>query len=408
MKIKSLDNKKIAILGFGVTGKEVFNALSSSYNITIINETPAFGCKTISTQYVVENNIEFDIIIKSPGVLYSNPILQRPNQTITNDIELSYEYIFENKINTKIVAITGTNGKTTTTQFITNVLNKTKKKAIACGNIGLSPLQVLKDNNAIDYLVMELSSYQLKQVDKFHPQYGMFLNISSDHIDYHGTFDDYLKSKCNLFKNMNENDTLIIDENVINCYPQINWPFFSSIGASLDELREINTLTMPKQNYKLIYELLKRLNISESLIIDEINNFGGLEHRLELVMSNHKFKVINDSKATNITATNTAIKNLDKMTTLIVGGSIKKEDYTLLNYQNKFLKNVIAYGQARNEFTFIDDIYLIEDFNLAVKKAIEITMNDEILLLSPGCASFDQHKNYEQRGQVFKEIIKGV
>ncbi len=407
MKINSLVNKKIAILGFGVTGQEVYKCLSQNHDITIVNDKPVAGFEVLNVDQVRASSLQFDVVIKSPGVPYSHPFLENNSAQITNDIELSYEFIKESNLSTKIVSITGTNGKTTTTQFIADVLNANGSNAYTCGNIGQSPLLILDEHDSIDYLVMELSSYQLKQVSKFTPDYGLFLNISPDHIDYHGDFEDYLNSKCNLFANMNESQPIVLDQGMVLAYPNIEWPKHALFGASDKQLAEIDTVSMPRQNYKLIYVLLQSLNIDDSLIVHMINNFQGLEHRLELVENNLGFKVINDSKATNVEATNVAISNLTLPTTLVVGGSIKVEDYTKLDYLNPHIKTIIAYGEARSKFEFIPNVIMIEDFTCAIEKAIEITNDNQILLLSPACASFDQHQSYVMRGNQFKQLIKG-
>ncbi|WOO86619.1 UDP-N-acetylmuramoyl-L-alanine--D-glutamate ligase [Mollicutes bacterium LVI A0039] len=407
MKISSLEHKKIAMLGFGVTGQEVYKALGPKYDITLINDTPIPGYDIQSTAEAIAANQTFDVIIKSPGILYSHPLLATCDARVTNDIELCYEVICENQLNTKIIGITGTNGKTTTTQFIADCLCKTGKVAIACGNIGQSPLYVLSQNLHVDYLVIELSSYQLKQVDKFKPDFGLFLNIAPDHIDYHGSFEDYLTSKCKLFMNMTEQDGLVLDRSLVDDYPEIKWPSFASFGVSDSQLQSIKTMAMPKQNYRLIFDLLLKVGIDQEYIIAQINKFQGLEHRLELVESNHDYIVINDSKATNVEATNVAISNLTSDATLIVGGSEKVEDYTRLNYASKFVNHVIAYGAAKDNFNFIPNIILIDDFTSAVKKAMSITKANEVLILSPACASFDQHQNYIERGNQFKQIIRG-
>lgn len=408
MKISSLEKKSIAILGFGVTGQEVYQVLSRNYNITIVNDKPVEGYNTLTVTEVISKAIDFDVIIKSPGVPYSHPLLQVSTGLVTNDIELTYEVINQYGLSTKIVGVTGTNGKTTTTQFISDVLNASGAKSITCGNIGQSPLLALDQNLSADYLVMELSSYQLKQVNKFKPDYGLFLNISPDHIDYHGDFSDYLNSKCNLFKNMTAADILVLEPQMVKQHPSINWPNFATYGVSEQRLKAVTTIAMPKQNYCLIFDLLSNIGFEDEFIINQLNNFKGLEHRLELVESKYPFKAINDSKATNVNATNVAIKGLNAPTVLIVGGSEKVEDYTLLNYKNPNIKQVVAYGGTREKFNFIPDLVKFEDFTEAVKYAINVTGENEILLLSPACASFDQHKNYGERGNQFKLILKGT
>ncbi len=408
MKISKLNDKKIAILGFGVTGQEVYKALQKNYSITIVNDSVVDGFETISATEVINQGIDFDIIIKSPGVPYSNPLLKYTQAEVTNDIELTYEVIREYKLNTKIVAVTGTNGKTTTTQFICDVLNASGAKAVACGNIGQSPLLVVEEHLTIDYLVMELSSYQLKQVDSFKPDFGLFLNVSPDHIDYHGDFADYLNSKCNLFKNMNSNDKLVLDAEMVVDHPQVNWPSYATFGVSDERLASVMTIAMPKQNYCLIFDLLASIGFEDEFIVSQLNQFKGLEHRLELVDSEYSFRAINDSKATNVNATNVAIKGLNAPTVLIVGGSEKVEDYSLLDYKNPNIKQVIAYGATKSKFDFIPGVVKFDLFADAVNHAIDITKENEILLLSPACASFDQHRNYGERGNQFKAILKGM
>lgn len=207
--------------------------------------------------------------------------------------------------------------------------------------------------------------------------------------------------------NMTEQDGLVLDRSLVDDYPEIKWPSFASFGVSDSQLQSIKTMAMPKQNYRLIFDLLLKVGIDQEYIIAQINKFQGLEHRLELVESNHDYIVINDSKATNVEATNVAISNLTSDATLIVGGSEKVEDYTRLNYASKFVNHVIAYGAAKDNFNFIPNIILIDDFTSAVKKAMSITKANEVLILSPACASFDQHQNYIERGNQFKQIIRG-
>ncbi len=406
MKINILKNKKIAILGYGVTGQEVHEALKDDYAITIINDKQVENVNTITADQFIAQKCDVDIIIKSPGVPYSNRLLQKNDHYVLNDIELAYLYIKENNLQTKIVAITGTNGKTTTTSLINDILN-INAKSFVCGNIGTSPLTVLAENQDVDYLVMELSSYQLKQVDKFTPDYGLFLNISPDHIDYHGNFEDYLKSKCNLFINMDKSQKLVLDKQLTLDYPHIKWPPFATCGVSKTLQKKIQTLVMPMQNIKLIFDLLLQMGVDEQLVIKSLNEFKGLEHRLEIVDSEYDFKIINDSKATNVNATNAAIGNLNCPTTLIVGGSVKVEQYNKLDYTNQHLKNIICYGAARHKFDFIPGAHFFESFESAVKFGLSITKDGELLLLSPACASFDQHENYVKRGEQFKKIIGG-
>lgn len=400
MKIESLENKSIAILGFGVTGSEVYQSLKADYQITVINDTPVNGIESFTKEKVKDR--DFDVIIKSPGVPYSNPILQN-GKRITNDIELCYEYINDNNLKTKIVAVTGTNGKTTSTYFINTVLENAGYRSIACGNIGQSPLLVVSENNNLDYIVIELSSYQLKQIKDFTPDYALFLNITPDHIDYHGGFDDYLASKCNIFKNMTT-EPLVIGEDVeTGC----KLPENTTFGVTESVFKDFQTMAIPHQNLKLILDILFKMNIDESIIKSSIKEFKGLEHRIEIVETDGEYTAINDSKATNVVATNVAISNTNGPTHLIVGGSVKLEDYTLLDCDNSNLVSITSYGDAREKFDFIDGIESYQEFEKSVLAVKAKVKPGETILLSPACASYDQHKNYIERGREFKRLMKG-
>lgn len=398
MKFNCLEAKKIGILGFGVTGKEVYECLKDDHQLVIINDELVAGYEVYSPEEVPD----LDVIIKSPGISYDHPLLKSTKAIITNDIELSYLWIKQQKLPTKIIAITGTNGKTTTTQFISDVLNLTYTAA-PCGNIGTSPLTILNNNN-VDFLVMELSSYQLKQVDKFTPDYSLFLNISPDHLDYHHTFDDYLQSKCKLFANQSFQPLVILNE-VVTKY-KLKLPESSTFGVDEVIKDQISSSTIPWVNLKLIIDLLLHIGIDLETIIKCANNFKGLPHRLELLENTKDVKVINDSKATNVNATNAGIATMTTPTILLVGGSVKQEDYRLLDSDNEHIIQVVSYGQAASKFAHIKEIVSFEDFQSSVKYCLEQIKPGQTLLFSPSCASFDQHKNYVERGLQFKNIVK--
>lgn len=398
MKFKLLEQKKIGILGFGVTGREVYDCLIADYSITIINDQLVPGYDVVLS----EDAPDVDILIKSPGVNYDHPYLKRTTADITNDIELSYLYIQEQQLSTKIVGITGTNGKTTTTQFISDVLGK-NATSFPCGNIGKSPLYYL-NNFQPDYLVIELSSYQLKQVNRFTPDYSLFLNISPDHLDYHHTFADYLNSKLKLFAKQTF-QPLVIPREIVENY-QLTVPVNTTYGVDDQVKGQIQSTTIPWTNLKLIINLLQVIGIDLPEIINAVNSFKGLPHRLEIVENNLGITVINDSKATNVNATNAGIATMDKPTILLVGGSVKVEDYTLLDVKSPQLIQVVSYGQAASKFAWIDNVVSFNKFADSVNYCLSVIEPGQTLLFSPCCASFDQHQNYIQRGEEFKKIIK--
>lgn len=404
-------DEKLMLLGFGVTGQDVLKTLlqknadvcvvDDNINEATANYLNSENVKFYTTEEATKQNVKFDYVIKSPGIRYTNPIIKGlDNRKIINDIEISY-YLTENT-DTKIVAITGTNGKTSTTSFVTELLRTAGYNAFSCGNIGISPIRVLTENKNVDFLVMELSSFQLKAVDKFTADYAFFLNFSPDHLDYHEDLADYYNSKLNVVKNVPTSKILFAGEKIEQELPGIE------IKLPLDQVPErltTNLKGLSRTNMNLIYQFSKELNIDDTTFIKTLDeNYHGLEHRCEYIGEKNGIKFYNDSKATNVESTRIALEQLDNVI-LLVGGSDKGEDLTRLNQYAKSVKQTIAYGANQDNFT-MEPMDKVTDLAQALTKALEYAKSGDVVLLSPSSASYDQYKNYEERGRHFKTLVK--
>lgn len=404
-------DEKLMLLGFGVTGQDVLKTLlqknadvcvvDDNINEATANYLNSENVKFYTTEEATKQNVKFDYVIKSPGIRYTNPLIKGlDNRKIINDIEISY-YLTENT-DTKIVAITGTNGKTSTTSFVTELLRTAGYNAFSCGNIGISPIRVLTENKNVDFLVMELSSFQLKAVDKFTADYAFFLNFSPDHLDYHEDLADYYNSKLNVVKNVPTSKILFAGEKIEQELPGIE------IKLPLDQVTErltTNLKGLSRTNMNLIYQFSKELNIDDTTFIKTLDeNYHGLEHRCEYIGEKNGIKFYNDSKATNVESTRIALEQLDNVI-LLVGGSDKGEDLTRLNQYAKSVKQTIAYGANQDNFT-MEPMDKVTDLAQALTKALEYAKSGDVVLLSPSSASYDQYKNYEERGRHFKTLVK--
>ncbi len=408
--MKKLDNKRIMIYGYGVTGQDVANVFTKkkinyfvvddSLSIETKQKLIAQNIKFYSAQDFLKIQPEYDLIVKSPGIKYDNELLKSvPNQKIINDIEITHHLITNTK--TKVVAITGTNGKTSTTSFITTLLNSVGYKAYSCGNIGISPIRVLDEQEDVDFLVMELSSFQLKAIDEFRADYAFFLNFAPDHLDFHPDLEDYYQSKLKIVKNPPKSNILYAGEQLSG----INNVKVCNVTQNIPQRLTHDLKGLSLVNMNLIYQFAQELDISDEQFISALENeYHGLEHRCEYVGMKSGIKFYNDSKATNVESTRIALEQLTNII-LLVGGSDKGEDMTRLNQYAKNVKETIAYGANKEQFT-LSPINRVDDLKAAFDYALQIAQEGDVILLSPASASFDQYKNYEQRGKYFKKLVK--
>ncbi|WP_452227524.1 UDP-N-acetylmuramoyl-L-alanine--D-glutamate ligase [Lacinutrix cladophorae] len=445
-----MKKKRLVILGGGESG--VGTALlgkAKGYDVFVSDKG------TIKEKYkevLIHNEIEWEeqmhteskilnanVVMKSPGIPEKIALIQ---QLIQKDVPVISEIEFASKYtNATIVGITGSNGKTTTATLTNHILKQELNVGLA-GNIGVSFAKQVLQEDCKNY-VLEISSFQLDGIVDFKPQIAVITNITPDHLDrYDYQFENYIASKFNIAKNQTKEDYLIFDadDEVITSWLKAH-PVQSTLlpfslvktienGAYLDKENIIitidnNHIIMPtsklalegKHNVKnamaasTVAHLLK---IRKQTIRESLENFQGVEHRLEHVLKINKVQYINDSKATNVNATYYALESMDSPTVWIVGGVDKGNNYQeLFSFVNEKVKAIICLGvdneKLMNTFGGMVDVIVETQFmSEAIKIAYKVAQSGDTVLLSPACASFDLFENYEDRGRQFKDAVRNL
>ncbi|TWO33291.1 UDP-N-acetylmuramoyl-L-alanine--D-glutamate ligase [Seonamhaeicola sediminis] len=442
--------KKLVVLGGGesgvgtaLLGKEkgysVFvsdkGTIKEKYKEVLIHNEIEWEDKTHS----VDKILEADLVMKSPGIPNKVALVKQIRaQGITIVSEIEFASMFTNAT---IIGITGSNGKTTTASLTHHILKQKLNVGLA-GNIGNSFAKQVLEENHPNY-VLEISSFQLDDIIAFRPHIAVITNITPDHLDrYDYQFENYIKSKFRIAKNQTEEDYLIYDaDNEVIVSHLKNNPVQSTLlpfsiekqienGAYLDNDNikltvDNKQFIMPTANLALegkhniknamaastVAHLLK---IRKQTIRESLENFQGVEHRLENVLKINKVQYINDSKATNVNATYYALESMDAPTVWIVGGVDKGNNYEeLFPFVNEKVKAIICLGVDNEKLlkTFgnmVDIIVETQFMSEAVKIAYKIADSGDSVLLSPACASFDLFESYEDRGRQFKNAVRNL
>ena len=434
-------DKNVLIFGFGVTGKSALKALSKlNYNIYVYDKNENYEDDLNIDFKIFKNKDELDkidFIIKSPGINPANEILEEARNKgikIISDIEFAYE-ITKCK---NIVAITGTNGKTTTTTLVSEILKKVNT-TYCVGNIGKGILDIALEAKEDDYIVIEASSFQLADTINFRPLVSAITNVTSDHLDWHGSVSNYRNAKFNIFRNQKDNDVTILnynDENLRNlkfseerkvlyfatedisklgAYLKDSKIYFRDFKGNDTYIMDRSEIRIPGmhnvENILTAVSIAMSLNISADIIKDAVSNFLGVENRIEFVREIKKVKYYNDSKGTNPDSTIMAIKAMDDNLILIAGGYDKKADFgAMLNIGKDKIKHLILLGETapqleREAKPMGYDIYIVKDLNRAVELAHKLAEENDTILLSPACASWDMYPSYEIRGEHFRNLV---
>ena len=439
-----IKNKKIFVFGMAKSGYEVAKFLHKYNNEIIVTdgkvqdedkvkELESLGIKVIITTKPEDLLDEsFDCMVKNPGIIKTHPCVVKAhnlNIEVINEVEAAYLFLPKN---VKIIAITGSNGKTTTTTITYNILKEAGLPVHLAGNIG-TPLSKLVENiKENDYLVMEISDHQLVDMYKFHPSIAILTNLSQVHLDFHeNSYDNYKNTKKKLFLNMNNDDLAILNYNnndVVELTKDLktNKKYFSTNTKTdcylennkiyFDNEFIINTsdiLVKGLHNYENIMcaiMVAKTLKINNEVILKVLKEFNGVEHRLEFVRKLNNRLFYNDSKSTNNESTITALKAFDKPTILLLGGLDRNIPFDSLTPYMNYVKEVICYGETKNKLKeYCDSInkkcIVLENLLESTKKAYEISEEGDVILLSPACASWDQYNTFEERGEEFKKIV---
>lgn len=440
--------EKIAILGAGESGVgAALLAMKQGYHVFVSDagsiaeaykkELQQAGIPFEEHGHSLEKILDADLIIKSPGIAETTPVMQAVRSRSKHVIsEIEWAYRFCNQAT--IIAITGTNGKTTTTALIHYLLKNSGIPAACVGNIGNSFARQVATSPEPCYVV-EVSSFQLDDIETFHPHVAILLNITEDHLDRYGTMEAYAAAKFRITENQTAEDYFIycLDDAYTKKFFKKNirsqlLPF--SImeqvkqGAYLNNQQihiRINDdeciLSADELSLKGKHNLYnsmaagiagKTMNIRNEKIRESLATFKGIEHRLEYVATVRGVEFINDSKATNVNSVWYALECMKKPVILIMGGIDKGNDYEIIRgLVKEKVKAIVCLGKDNRKINeaFQDDVPLMVNttsMKEAVDAAFHFASPGDVVLLSPGCASFDLFKNYEDRGRQFKQVVK--
>ncbi|MBC2710347.1 MAG: UDP-N-acetylmuramoyl-L-alanine--D-glutamate ligase [Desulfosarcina sp.] len=453
MHFMGLRNKQIVVVGLGRSGVATSRFLvNQGARVTVTDRAPAETLKAsagaldglgIQLKLGGHDAGDFetaDLVVLSPGVPHTLPILEPAwaNGTpVIGEMELAAGYITE-----PILAVTGTNGKTTTTELVGNMLRNSGKNVFVGGNIG-TPLIVYADgaHERADVVVAEVSSFQLDTTIDFRPDTAVMLNITDDHLDRYPTFSAYANSKWRIFEKQRPTDAAVLNAMdatvaamIKKWTPMARHRLFSDQvimnGAQIlkdkillfDAGRQTGSFALDKtgligphnrENVAAACLAAREQGATDAGIQQAIDEFQGLSHRLETVGRVRGVRFVNDSKATNVNAVKRALECFDRPVVLIMGGQNKKGDFTQLKSQvRRQVKTLVAMGEARDEIVTAlagdPEKGIIEAGSMeeAVEKAFGAAMAGETVLLSPACASFDMFDNYAHRGNWFREVVE--
>jgi len=375
-------------------------------------------------------DVPFDLIIKNPGIPHTNEFVQgfvSQGYFIYNEIEIALRFAPKYKIG----AITGTNGKTTTTSMLEVLLKQRNVNNTACGNIGLAMSEVVYQKGNIDIdCALEIAAFQLLGCDSFKPKISTILNLAPDHLDVFNDVDEYYNAKCRIFMNQDENDIFLKnldDENIVRLTNDINAKCYSfSLTKDTDthiegtkvyfkniELFDYTQLKIPGMhnvsNAMVACTMAYLMGVDVDSIKRTIETFAGVEHRLEFVKSVHGVDFYNDSKATTAESTVVALDAFNQQVILLAGGYDKKTGFESLKSSLSKVKILIAFGTTKYQFKELyPNTILVENMKEAIELAFKLAKNKDKIVLSPACASYDQFDNYEQRGRLFKEYVNSL
>jgi len=446
-----VNNKRVLVVGLGKSGvasalflktrgarvtvsdskaqDELKNEIPVLLDQGIVVETGGHGERTFRGQ---------DLIVVSPGVPVDAPPLVQAramDEKVIGEIELAAEFFPGT-----IIAITGSNGKTTTTTLAGEILAAGGRSTLVGGNIGTPAISLVEQASAETIAVLEVSSFQLETIQTFHPRIAVVLNVTPDHLDRHRTFAAYTDAKARIFENQRSDDFAVLNADDSTCVEMasrtkaqvfwFSWKKEVKLGAYVRDgqilfrdsksQREIMLLSeIPLKGAHNVENVLAAVCVGALSAVEPgrirkaVASFKAVEHRLEYVATVRGVEYYNDSKATNVDATIKALESFPANIHLILGGKDKGSDYSVLNdLLRQRVKRVYTIGAAaakiESQIKGAAEMVRAETLEIAIKRAAESAQPGDTVLLAPACASFDQFRSYEHRGRVFKEAVKAL
>ncbi|MCM8801222.1 MAG: UDP-N-acetylmuramoyl-L-alanine--D-glutamate ligase [Candidatus Omnitrophica bacterium] len=411
--IQQFRNLKVTVIGLGRSGVSSANLLydlgaevnvtDNQDNIAIHENVLKLKSKNIKVE-LGRHSEDFiknkDLIVVSPGVpqdAYPIVLAEKLNIPVISEIEFAF-LLCEGTI----IAITGTNGKTTLTTLVGNLLNKVKRNCFICGNIGNPFSAEVRNIKESDFVSLEVSSFQLERIKTFKPKIAVILNFSCNHLDRYRNMEEYLNAKKRIFMNQDETDYLVLNED-----DPVVKDLAKETKAKVVFFKEKDNLN---SNYSALLAIGSILKIDKDICLQLIREFKGIEHRLEFVKELNHINFINDSKSTTVESTLWALRNIEEPVILIAGGKDKGIDYQpILALAKNKIKKTILIGEAKDKIEKVlkDSVVVQKALTLeeAVEEAYRSAVPGDCVLLSPMCASFDMFKDYEERGRAFKKAV---
>ncbi len=427
----NLQGKNVVIYGGGISGISAYDLVKEKGGRPMIYDDNCVPHTTSSTGVFSRA----DIIVLSPGVVSGNPHIldaRLEGKTVIGEVELASSFCIAEQI-----AVTGTNGKTTTVMLIDHILKNGHISSHAVGNIGVAFSSICDRLDALDVAVIEVSSFQLESAYSFSPDYAVILNISPDHLERHETFDRYVSAKSNVFLHQCECDVVVYnddDEVVKSLVPYmrgkrlpfsathpvdgayISSGFVCYKGMPVIELADLDFTGFEIENVLAAVAVTMHKGVSRYTVSSALCSFKRPPYRRAKVTTVKGIDIYNDSKATNVASTVSAVNGMVGETVLLIGGAKRKENFDdLFSSLPQNIVEVVACGENESDIVLSASrhnlhIHEVDDFENAIKFSIELAekINAKNLLFSPASKSFDKFKNYEERGKFFDKVVKSL
>ena len=444
-QINDFLRKKVLVLGLAKSGVSAASLLHKLGAFVTVNDFKPFdenpeaqglleeGIKVVCGSHPIELLDDgFELVVKNPGIPYTNPMIQAAlerNIPIITEVELAYK-ISE----APFIGITGTNGKTTTTTLIYEMLKEGGKNPLIAGNIGTVASGVAQEATKNDVIVIELSSFQLMGIEEFRPHIAVFLNLYDAHLDYHGTKEEYGKAKARITANQTNEDYFIYNAGQVETTAAAKETSAVSVPFSTDSIQrdgayaengyicfrgeqimKLDKVVLPGrhnlENILSAVAAVKLYGVSNEAIEKVLTTFGGVKHRTQFVRELNGRRFYNDSKATNILAASAAISSFDGPLILLAGGLDRGNGFDELIPLLQNVKAMIVFGETADKLTEtakkagISIIKHVDNVGVAAREAYELSESGDTILLSPACASWDQYKTFEVRGDMFMDAV---
>lgn len=443
---EQFSGKRVLVLGLAKSGEAAAKLLMRLGADVTVNDAKPYeeneqaqelkrqGVQVICGHHPLELLDEsFDYVVKNPGIPYSNPLVRealKRGLSVVTEIELAW-LLSE----AEIIAITGSNGKTTTTTLIYEMLREGERQPLIAGNIGTVACEVAENATADHVMVLEVSSFQLLGTEQFRPKVSVFLNLFDAHLDYHGTKEKYLAAKAKITANQQEEDLLIFnaDDKLVSevarrsrarlvpfsMKQRVENGLFIEDGFiyfNEQPIIQTNEIVLPGahnlENILAAIGAALHMGAKQERIVQVLKTFGGVDHRLQFVLEYHGRRFYNDSKATNILASQKALEAFEQPIVLLAGGLDRGNEFDDLRASLKNVRTLVAFGQTKDKLAKtakeagVKTIIFAEWMEDAVQHAFHQSKSGDVILLSPACASWDQYKTFEERGGRFITAIE--